>query len=249
MYPYIYITQNIVIPTYLLVISLTYCLCILFVYWRAKNRPEFAVSRALDICLVIMVCGLMGARLFHVFYEDFNYYRQSPWDIFKLWHGGFVIYGGFIGALLGSILFLRYKKEPFWQWANFMAPAFALGYGLGRLACFFNGCCFGRECQLPWAVEFSYIGLPSGHRHPTQLYATFWELGVFFLLLHLEKSKRPKPIFLIWLCLHAIGRLIMEHFRDDFRGPEIMGLSVSSWLSISILGLALVTNFVSKAAK
>ncbi|MCB0351653.1 MAG: prolipoprotein diacylglyceryl transferase [Bdellovibrionales bacterium] len=256
MYPFIVISDSLAIPTYLLTISLTYCLCILWVFIRAQKHPEINPTVALDVCLSIMIGGLLGARSFHVLYENYEYYSQYPMDVFKLWQGGFVFYGGFIGALLATILFLRIRRESFWVWADFMAPVLAFGYALGRIGCFLNGCCFGRECTLPWAIEFSYTGLPTGLRHPTQLYATLWELGVVVVLLLLEWRRNVKPLdnhsdikadnpktattrtgqlFLLWLFLHSIGRLIMEHFRDDFRGENYLELSISSWMSIFII--------------
>lgn len=198
-----------------------------------------------------MVCGLVGGRLTHVFYENWGYYREMPFDIFKIWQGGFVFYGGFFTSLIGAYGFLKIKKESFLKWADFFAPVLALGYALGRVGCFLNGCCFGKPCvgngcALPWMVEFNHPGLPEGLRHPTQLYAVFWELLVVLTLLWIEKVRHTKNtmalqstgfLFFTWLGLHSLGRLIMEYHREDYRGPEISGLSLSSWLSIGILFL------------
>ena len=125
----------------------------------------------------------------------------------------------------------------------------ALGYGLGRLGCFLNGCCFGKLCELPWAVEFHYPGLPANLRHPTQLYATAWELGALVVLLLLEKYsdkvqqkvlRTQGALFFTWLALHAVGRLIMEQFRDDYRGAEPLGQSVATWWALAMLLLSLL---------
>lgn len=198
-----------------------------------------------------MISGLIGARGFHALYENLDYYLKYPIDIFKLWQGGFVFYGGFFGALIGAIIFLRMRKESFWSWADFMAPILAFGYGVGRIGCLLNGCCFGRECMLPWAIEFSHTGLPAGLRHPTQIYATLWELCAVVILLFLERRRKIRPaslqtgkLFLLWLFLHSTGRLIMEYFRDDFRGEIYFGFSISSWISIMIL-VSIVAIFFS----
>lgn len=217
-----------------------------------------------------MISALIGSRGFHVFYESFDYYRQKPWDVLKVWQGGFVFYGGLIGALVGLIAVTKIKKASFWSWADFFAPVVSLGYALGRLGCFLGGCCYGRECELPWAVEFTHPGMPTGLRHPTQLYATALESLVFVFLLWLERKQRqhrqhrdqepglgsapyralnsylqtPGALFLSWLILHGIGRIIMEVFRDDYRGAMPMGISVSAWIaatmvSVSVLVLSL----------
>lgn len=255
MHPFLHLTGTFFVPTYLLVISFTYCLSLI---WADRRAARFNRSRALtlDIALMIMIGGFLGARLFHVLYEAPEVYFENPVRIFKFWEGGFVFYGGFLGALLTSSIFLKIKKESFWQWADFYAPILALGYALGRIGCFMNGCCYGETCDLPWAVEFHTPGLPIGPRHPTQLYATFFELVTLTILLFTEKTKWLKQkrfgtLFCLWLALHAIGRLVMEAFRDDFRGPEF-GLSISSWLSLTLLTIALailVTKPQPKSAK
>ncbi len=235
------------LPTYLVTISLTYCLCIGFAYIRAVklDRP---VTMALDICLAIMVGGFFGARLLHVFYEDPSYYFSNPLEIFKVWRGGFVFYGGLFGAWLASWILIRKRGELFGPWADFFAPVLSVGYALGRIACFLNGCCYGKFCEYPWAVDFHRPGMPIGPRHPTQLYASGFEFLVFALLLFLEpkyrrlsaqgsKWARPAHFFTLWLALHSIGRLIMEHFRDDDRGPLIAGLSLATWISLLLPGL------------
>jgi phosphatidylglycerol---prolipoprotein diacylglyceryl transferase len=222
---------------------------LVWVYVRAQRLFGGAgqTTLALDIGLAIMLGGLVGARALHVFYEDFQFYLENPIDVIKLWRGGFVFYGGFFGALLAVYLFLRQRGEPFLKWGDFYAPVLALGYGLGRIACFLNGCCFGRECDLPWAVEFVHTGLPSGLRHPTQLYATLWELLIVGLLLYLEKSRsgggrwsrlKAGSLFFIWLSLHSFGRLVMEFFRGDFRGDLVFGFSISTWISLFLLGVS-----------
>ena len=242
MAPFIHLTDTVSLPTYLLIISLAYTIAVIWAFYRApKLNMERAI--ALDLGLMIMMGGFFGARLFHIFYENFDYYMLFPWDVFKIWQGGFVFYGGFIGALLACIAYAKLRKIDFWEWADFYAPILAFGYGFGRLGCFLNGCCFGAECDLPWAIEFTQAGLPTGLRHPTQLYATVWELVLTLpLLLYVfPKFKFPRTgyIFLSWLLLHATGRFIMESFREDFRGGEIVGLSVSTWISIAIILVSL----------
>lgn len=236
MYPFLILNPSFSLPSYIAVISITCCICLIWVYIRAKKFQE-DVRIALDMSLMIMIGAFLGARLFHVFYEGYDYYSVFPYDAFRFWDGGFVYYGGWIGGFLLSLLFAKVYKLDFMRWADFFAPVLALGYGLGRIACFLNGCCFGDLCELPWALEFTYPGLPVGHRHPTQLYAMGWELLVTLpLLLAIENRKKfTGQIFFAWIFLHGVGRLIMETFRADDRGQFILNLSVSSWISLAFI--------------
>ncbi|MGE0761670.1 MAG: prolipoprotein diacylglyceryl transferase [Bdellovibrionales bacterium] len=219
------------IPIWILTLSLTMTVALFWINSRAA-RQRLLRSQALDLALWMMIGAVLGGRLMHVLYEQPQYYLDEPLAFFKIWQGGFVFYGGLFGAFgLGYWWSRRYEVAPL-RWADFFAPVAALTYALGRLGCFFNGCCYGRYCELPWAIH---------ERHPTQLYATIFELGTLMVLLWLErKPKRPLGlVFFTWLVLHGTGRLIMEYFRADDRGPMPLGLSISIWISLILIGLGL----------
>lgn len=225
MFPWITIGP-VVIPTFFVVNTLVATIAFIWTMSRAevsKSDLKFVA----DLTLVLMVAGLVGARLFHVFYENFDFYKQHPQNIFFLWEGGFVFYGGFLFALASGIVFSKTSQQNPIEYLDLYAPVLSLSYALGRLGCFLNGCCYGISCALPWAVA---------GKHPTQIYSTLWELGVLFILLGLEKKSKKHPgfIFSVWMILHSIGRFLVELLRDDFRGPQFI-LSVSSWISLIIL--------------
>jgi phosphatidylglycerol:prolipoprotein diacylglycerol transferase len=219
---------------YIAYLSLLYSFLILYSVKKAKweNRD---LKITLDLDLILMIFGFVGARLMHVFFENPEHYVQNWWQVFAIWQGGFVFYGGALLAAGASFLYLLYKKQPILDWLDFFAPIIALGYGLGRISCWIAGCCYGKYCDLPWAIE---------GRHPTQIYATVWELVVFAILVFFRKKLRTAGVlFSIWLCLHSIGRMLMESFRDDFRGDLIFGMSISSFISL-VLFSASVTMLV-----
>lgn len=229
------------LPTYFFYLSLLVSL-LFFLTWRWAGIREKDQSIAMNLALLIVIAGFTGGRLLHVLFEAPEYYRRYPLAIFKFWMGGYVFYGGLALATLSSWIYLRRMKQSFWEWFDFLAPLLALGYGLGRGACFLAGCCFGRYCDLPWAVD---------GRHPTQAYALLLEVGIAYYLYRRTLSPKnnmpvkrgqKKPageIALTWLVLHSLSRLIMENYRDDFRGPMISGLSVSTWGSLILISLAL----------
>lgn len=220
--------------SYSIYLSLLYSGLVFLVYsWARRSlNPQIQVRTALDLGSLLMIFGFIGARLFHVFYENPNYYNEDWWRVFAVWQGGFVFYGGAVLAFTAGFIFIKIKNLNWLIWADFYAPVVALGYGLGRFSCYLAGCCYGSICQLPWAID---------GRHPTQLYAMTWELLSFINLLRL-KHHTPKlasgGLFYTWLGFHALGRLMMEYFRDDFRGWFFAGLSISSWISCSLLLIA-----------
>ncbi len=231
MYPFISLF-SIQISTYFLVISLACVVCTLWFLRRAEQRNLIRTT-AIDLTLTCLAGGFIGARLLHVLWEEPEFYLQNPAAIFYLWNGGFVFYGGVIGAWLACTIFCILRVEAFWYWADVGVPCISLGYAIGRVACFLNGCCYGRYCELPWAVH-----MHGGFRHPTQLYASLWEFLICAFLLLIERRTRLAGVlFSTWLVLHSVGRVIMEIFRDDPRGPFMFGASVGTWMS---LGLGLV---------
>ncbi len=214
--------------------------------WFSKRNARFYDLKADDISdlfFVILISGIVGARLLYVII-NFDDFKTSPLDIFKLWNGGLVFFGGFIGAVAASIVTLRIKNLPFFKTADTIAPGVALGHGIGRLGCFFAGCCYGRQCDLPIAVQFSHPeSLAPLHvpLHPTQIYMVAANLILFFILIFLQRRKRfHGMIFLSYIILYSVFRFIIEFFRGDFRGDVYFEfLSVSQGIGILAIVIAL----------
>lgn len=220
------------LPTFFLVISVSLSILLIFLSMRVDR---FGKDRkiAFDLSIVLMLSGFAGGRLLHVFFEEWTYYSQDLSRIFEFWRGGFVFYGGMIGASIASYIYLKIKKQNFLQWADFFAPLFSLSHALGRIGCLLSGCCFGTMCTLPWAMD---------GRHPTVIYTIGGELLIFVLLLLYEKYEKSPPghIFMKWVLLHSILRLNVEYFRDDFRGaffniPLFGNLSISQVISLLLM--------------
>lgn len=238
--PVLHFGDQILLPSWILTLSLSLSISLVWLYFRAGRR-KIPRPEAIDVALSMMVGAVFGGRLFHVLYEQPAYYWEHPLRVFYIWEGGMVFFGALIGALLFAALWTRRGKIDQLKLADLFAPILAFTYAMGRIGCFLNGCCYGKRCDLPWAANFPHhheLGIEVFPRHPTQLYATAWEILVLLLLLFLErKSRRPGVIFSIWLTLHGVGRLLMEQFRDDDRGAAIFSLSIGSWISLILIGV------------
>lgn len=211
-------------------------------FLRRSNAREMNRVTAIDLALTVLIGGFIGARLLHVFYEEWEMYRAYPIGVLQVWNGGFVFLGGLTGALISGVLFCKIKGEPFWFWADIATPPIALGYALGRVGCFFNGCCYGMPADVPWAVE-----LHGSLRHPTPLYATAWELAVIVLLmLNRSKFKTSGMLFNVWLLFHGAGRIVMEMFRADPRGHLILGVTLGTAMSAVLMSWALFNIVASR---
>lgn len=221
------------------------------VFVSQKNAASHGIAPEIitDIFFVILVSGLLGARFLYVLI-NFDDYKNNFLDIFKIWNGGLVFFGGFISAVLFTAVYLKQKKLNIWKTADIISPGVALAHAMGRIGCFFAGCCYGKECDLPFAVKFTNpeslapIGI---YLHPTQIYSVFSNLTLFFILLWLQKRKKfDGMVFLIYIMLYSLFRSIIEFFRGDFRGDfffEFLSMSQGIGLFVSMIALVLLIKF------
>jgi phosphatidylglycerol:prolipoprotein diacylglycerol transferase len=170
------------------------------------------------------------------------------WDVFAgnlkevvmLQRGGLAWQGGLILGTLVGVSFIRFKKLSFRPTLDLLAPYLALGQSIGRIGCFLNGCCYGRE--VPWGI---YFPVHQAHLHPTQLYAS----AALFLIYCVLKAYRKRPhapgqVLALYFILAGVQRFVIEFFRADH---ELMAVGLSVFqlvsLSLSATGVLLMWYF------
>ncbi len=184
-------------------------------------------DRAVDMVFAVVLSGFLGARAYYIL-QNFSWYLQNPPAVFAFWEGGLVFYGGVVGALLGVIIFSKIKKQSALKSLDFLLPYVALTHAAGRVGCFLNGCCYGKACDLPWAVKFEGTGSPG---HPVQLYeAVFNSLLFLFLNWKYGRKRFDGQVTAFYFMGYSIGRFVMEFFRGD--NPAIFFLTHNQWFSI-----------------
>jgi phosphatidylglycerol:prolipoprotein diacylglycerol transferase len=218
-----------------------------------------------NLFVVFLFSGLLGARLLYVAIE-WSYYKDHLLDVFRIWSGGLVFYGGLVCAILAGFFTLRRKALPAASVADAAAPGLALGQAFGRLGCFSAGCCYGLPTTARWGVVFSNpLSLaPLNVRiHPTQLYESFLDLLIFLILAWRNHLSFPhvvsgNPASLnprvrgddgkgvtaaLYLCFYGLARFLVEFLRGDDRGGFWRGMSPSQWLSIAGVAVGLAWFF------
>lgn len=216
---------------------------------RQAKKEGISPERIVDIGFYVLLAALIGSRLFFIAVNP-GYYFRHPLDIFKIWEGGLVFYGGLILAIPTALWYMRRHDLDVWKMSDIFAPSVAIGHAIGRLGCFSAGCCFGKPADLPWAITFldpeclATTGIPL---HPTQLYESLGELINFVILVTLRRYQSFKgQLFLAYLILYSVLRFTVEIFRGDAaRGYIVVGISVSQGISI-IVGLAAAVVIVRK---
>lgn len=215
--------------------------------WIAgRNARAAGLSAAMvhDLAPWLVLGGLAGARLWYVVSYWNRDFAGQPWtEMFAIWRGGLVFYGGLIAATLLTLWRLHRLKLPMWTVADCLAPGIVVGHAFGRLGCLMNGCCFGRPTEVAWAIRF-----PSDHAtagtgvHPVQVYEAGLNLIFFALLQLLFKRRRfPGQVFCAYLAGYAVLRSTVEVFRGDYpRSGLLAGLTPGQQTSILILAAGIL---------
>jgi len=237
---------TITIYTYGVLLAAAYLLGLQLALTRAKARGLDS-TKVMDLGIYIIISALVGAKLL-LLVTDFQTFKSNPAELFNLLREGGVFYGGLIVAVLVALWYIRRVGLPLWTTCDVFAPGIALGHVIGRLGCFFAGCCFGRPTNVPWAITFTNpfaaanVGTPLNvPLHPTQLYEAGAELLILIFLLVTEKKGRmfAGRTFWLYMLLYAITRYVIEFYRGDERGT-VGPFSTSQFISLLLAPLAVL---------
>ncbi|WKY49247.1 prolipoprotein diacylglyceryl transferase [Eubacteriaceae bacterium ES3] len=214
---------------------------VLALYIAVKRAPKLGLTadHVLDFFLFMIPAIIVGARLYYVIFS-FDYYKNHPAEIFAIRNGGLAIHGGIIAGIIVALILCRVKNINFFTLADVVIPGLPLGQAIGRWGNFFNQEAYGGQTDLPWAITVNdpVYGLISVH--PTFLYESIWNIGVFGFLLFYEKrfKKKDGELLFVYMIGYSIGRFFIEGLRTD--SLMFFGLRIAQIISLVaiIVGLA-----------
>jgi len=244
MYPILFQFGNLYIYAYGFFIVVGFTLAaILAVLKIRKSNIKISLEHAADLFFYTILSGFVGARLLFLLI-NFDHFRQHPIQMFKIWEGGLVFYGGLIPAAIVAFGYMRWRRLPVWKLSDLISPLIALGLSFGRIGCFLAGCCYGKETLLPWGVVFknpdslARLNVPL---HPTQIYDAVNGVALFLVLSWMERKKTfDGQIFWLFILLYSITRFLVEMFRGDPRGflfENVLSTSQGVGILLAILSL------------
>lgn len=240
------------IAYYGVVVVLGMMLGVTVVLMEAKRLGEND-DKYLDMVLIGLIAGVIGARIYYVVFA-WDHYKDDLLSIFNIRQGGLAIYGGIIGAAIAVYVFSRVNKMRFPVMTDCVAPGLLVGQIIGRWGNFFNREAFGAYCDGLFAMQLPVSAVRQNEItqqmwdnfavvndvtmiqvHPTFLYEGLWNLGVLILIwLYRKHKKFDGEVFLLYLVGYGCGRVWIEGLRTDQLLLPVVGLPVSQLLSICL---------------
>jgi len=225
---------------------------------REGRRPELLTN----LLMLMMVSGVVGARIAYVIEHWQKEFANNLLEIVRVDHGGLMFYGGLILAFICFVAYCLAKRERFLPMADLLAVVVPLGHAFGRIGCFFNGCCYGKQTDSAFGVSFPAMSpawseqvghglIPSTASRalpvlPTQLFEAAGCLVIFAILLfvYLKKNEpavdgkaQPKKaagmVAAMYLASYGVMRFLMEMLRGDPRAA-VLGLSIGQTISLGV---------------
>jgi phosphatidylglycerol:prolipoprotein diacylglycerol transferase len=231
---------------------------VLVAVWIAvveAKRRELDSEIVWDMVPWLLILGIVGARLWHVFTPSQSmgvgpeYYFSHPLEILNTRNGGLGIPGAIIGGIVALFIYTKRKGLKFLTWADIIIPGVALAQAIGRWGNFFNQELYGPPTNLPWGITIDLAHRLPGYEsfstfHPMFLYESIWNLFNFFLLLTIGRTKEekllPGDLLFIYMIVYAIGRFGLEFLRLDASFVGSININQMVMAVVAVLGAALL---------
>ena len=228
------------------IISLGILISLFFVHRTAKQKG-YNLKKIEDLYFYVIIFGLIGARLYEVFFFNWSYYQNNLINIFKVWEGGLAIQGTILFGVLTVYVFGRKNKLAFWRYTDLLVLGLILGQAIGRWGNFFNQELYGKISTLPWAI---YIERTGFFHHPVFLYESILNLILFFILRQVFKKQQNFGLTtLLYIGGYSFIRFLMEFIRID-PCPIVFGVRLPQLVSfIVVIFMILILFFKFKPHK
>ncbi|WP_345754014.1 prolipoprotein diacylglyceryl transferase [Bifidobacterium pseudocatenulatum] len=248
-----------------------YALCILMgivlAVWVTTTRWKKLggnFDQVLDITLVSVPAGIIGARLYHIITTPERFFGpDGDWaEMFRIWNGGLGIWGGVLFGALAAWAWCRHKHYPMALLADAIAPGLLVAQAVGRLGNWFNQELYGAPTTLPWGLKLNMEGTAIGHSeqcydgatcpsgtlfHPTFLYEMIWNLIGAAIIVYIGSKAMKKlkagSLFAVYIMWYTLGRTWIESLRIDY-AHEFLGVRINVWVSMAVFVLGAVSFIV-----
>ena len=207
---------------------------------------EFKQKREelLNLTIITMISAIIGARLLYVLL-NLDYFLSHIKQVFNVMGGGLSLFGAIGLGLFGFIVYSKLRNLDYKRYLDIFSTYIPLSQSIGRIGCFFNGCCYGSITRVPWGI--TYLG---GIRHPAQIYESILDFLLFLYLYSIRNKKilkipnsrlrlklRYGDKFLLYLMFYSIIRFIIEFYREEPR--LLFNLTITQYFTIGMIIIVL----------
>ncbi len=221
---------------------------------REAARRGYDPDKVWDLLIWLVIGGIIGARLWHIFTPSpssiaqgitTQYYLTHPLDLINLRRGGLGIPGAVLGGAVALLFFARKQKWHFAEWADIAAPSVALGQAIGRWGNYFNQELYGAPTNLPWKIfiepRFRVEGFTQyEYFHPLFLYESLWNLGNMFLLIWITRRfkevLKTGDVIFVYMITYPLGRFLLDFLRLD--ASELGGINANQAFMVIVAVVA-----------
>jgi phosphatidylglycerol:prolipoprotein diacylglycerol transferase len=227
--------------TYGTSIALGFLLTYFYICALARRRG-IDEEHITDLYLVIILTSILGARSNYVL-THWHEFAADPRDVYRVWQGGMVYLGGFLGAMFGGMGYLWIRRLPWGPYYDMFAPAVPFACALGRVGCLMNGCCYGVPTDAWCGMAFPRVPQP---RHPTQIYELVILLAISAGLHAYYMRNRVPGMAMVWLgYLYSIERFGIESLRDESMYEHyLFGTTLAQTTCLIVLALIAACHVV-----
>ena len=202
-----------------------------FIALREAKRLGIKEDDILNLAIIAIPCGLIGARLYYVIF-NWSYYSGNISEILNFRGGGMAIHGGLLGGVLAGYIYTKVKKLNFFKMADCVVLGIPLAQAIGRWGNYLNKEAHGGPTDLPWGIMVDGVKV-----HPTFLYESIWNVIVFAILVFILYKKKNQQGIVIgsYMVLYSLGRFFIEGLRTD----SLMVFGLRTAQLVSLLGIVI----------
>jgi len=239
MHQYLFFIGDFPIRAYGLILSLSIILATGTAYFLAKQDGRWH-QHVVDIGIYGGLAGIVGGRLWDVFFFDWGYYQHHLLEIPFVWQGGMAIQGGILFGVIAGVLYTKRHNIDTWAFADIVAPAIIMGQSIGRMANLLNGDAFGSPTGGPFGIIYpattlAYQVYGNQPLWPAEIWEGQLDIIIFVLLLLFRTTNHAKgQVFILYAILYSVARFFLEYLRGDY-GTLLLGLKSAQLTSLAII--------------
>ncbi len=249
MHQYLFFIGPFPIRAYGLLLSLGIISAVCVVYALCKKDGRGFEKHIVDMSIYCAIAGLIGGRLWDVFFFDWAYYGNHLWEIPFVWQGGMAIQGGVILGTLAGIWYTKKHNLDTWAVADLFAPGLILGQSVGRMANLMNGDAFGHPTGGNFGILYpestlAYRTYGNQPLWPAEVWEGQIDVLIFVILLLFGSFKHAKgQVFTLYAILYSTARFFLEFLRGDYVNVTL-GLKSAQWTSLTVTIIGIVVFIV-----